>query len=125
MIMSSVQITMKDMPFSQALENHIRLKAQKLTLYTHRINSCKVVVEVPQKHKRQGKLFSIHIDLTVPGKELAVNHKQNEDVYIAIRDAFNAIERQLEKYVQKRSGYVKHHENYLLAVSSDVNDTAA
>lgn len=111
MLMLSVQVTMKDIPFSQALENHIRIKAQKLTLYSQKIHSCKVVVEVPQKHKRQGKLFSVHIDLMVPGKELAVNHKQNEDIYIAIRDAFCAIERQLEKYVQKRSGYVKHHEN--------------
>lgn len=108
--MLSVQITMKDIPSSQAIENHIRLKAQKLALYTHKINSCKVFVEVPQKHKRQGKLFSVHIDVKVPGKELATSHKENEDIYIAIRDAFHAIERQLEKYTEKRSGHVKSHE---------------
>lgn len=108
--MLSVQVTMKDMPSSPALENHIKLKAQKLQLFTDKITSCKVIVEVPQKHKRQGKIFGVHIDLVVPGKELVVSHKQSEDVYIAIRDAFNALERQLEKYVEKRSGHVKHHE---------------
>lgn len=111
-LMLSVQVTMKDIPSSQTLENHIRLKAQKLTLYTRKINSCRVVVEVPQKHKRQGKLFSVHIDVTVPGKELASSRKENEDIYIAIRDAFLAIERQLEKYWKKRSGHVKHHEDF-------------
>jgi ribosomal subunit interface protein len=110
--MLSVQVTMKDIPSSQTLENLIRFKAQKLTLYTRKINSCRVVVEVPQKHKRQGKLFSVHIDVTVPGKELASSRKENEDIYIAIRDAFLAIERQLEKYSQKRSGHVKHHESF-------------
>lgn len=118
--MLSVQITMKDISSSESLENHIRLKAQKLTLYAHKINSCRVVVEVPQKHKRQGKLFSVHIDVTVPGKELAVSHHENEDIYIAIRDAFSAIERQLEKYQQKRAGHVKHHENF-----ENLNDSVA
>lgn len=124
--MFSVQVTMKDIPASQALENHIRLRAHKLALYTQKINSCRVVVEVPQKHKRQGKLFSVHIDVTVPGKELAVNHKQNEDIYIAVRDAFLAIERQLEKYVQKRSGHIKHHDTQEPHIDlSDISDSAA
>ncbi len=128
MPMLSTQITMKDIPSSQAIENHIRLKAQKLTLYAPKINSCRVVVEVPQKHKRQGKIFSVHIDVTVPGKELAVSHQENQDIYVAIRDAFNAIERQLEKYAQKRSGHVKTHNNpRQLAADSqtDINDSVA
>jgi ribosomal subunit interface protein len=123
--MLSVQVTMKDIPSSQTLENLIRFKAQKLALYTRKINSCRVVVEVPQKHKRQGKLFSVHIDVTVPGKELASSRKENEDIYIAIRDAFLAIERQLEKYWQKRSGHVKHHESFDNLSSTDASDTAA
>ena len=109
--MLTVQVTFKDIPNSQALETHIKEKAQKLTQFYQRINSCRVVVEVPQKHKHQGKLFSVNIDLTVPGKELAVTHKQNEDVYIAIRDAFHALERQLEKYARRRRGDVKVHEH--------------
>ena len=119
--MLSVQITMKDIPSSFAIENHIRIKAQKLRLHSRKINSCRVVIEVPQKHKRQGKLFSVHIDVTVPGKELAASHHENEDIYIAIRDAFCAIERQLEKYSQKRNGHVKHHQTF----EDDLSDSAA
>lgn len=109
--MLAVQVTIRDIPNSQALENHIKERAQKLIQFYQRINSCRVVVEVPQKHKRQGKLFSVNIDLTVPGKELVVNHKQDEDVYIAIRDAFHAIERQLEKYACRRRGDIKNHDS--------------
>jgi ribosomal subunit interface protein len=110
--MLPVKITIRDIPNSQILENHIREKFQKLQHFFQRIQSCKVVVEVPQKHKHQGKLFGVRIDLVVPGKELVVNHKKDEDVYIAIREAFHAILRQLEKYAERRRGDVKMHENF-------------
>lgn len=108
--MQPVQITIRDFPHSSVLEDHIRKKADKLSQYYHHINSCRVVITFSQKHKHQGKLYSVHIDLTVPGKELAVNHKQDEDIYVAIRDAFNALKRQLESYICKRRGDVKTHE---------------
>ena len=108
--MQSIQVTIRDMPFSHSLEDHIKKKAQKLDHFYRRIQSCKVVVDLPQKHKRQGKLFRVRIDMFVPGKELVVNHKQDEDVYVAVRDAFHALERQLESYVSKRRGDVKHHD---------------
>lgn len=106
----SVQVTIRDIPHSNALEDHILNKAEKLTQYCQRINSCRVVIDQCQKHKHQGKLFNVKIDLTVPGKELVVNRKMNEDVYVAIRDAFDAILRQLETYVRKHRGQVKKHE---------------
>lgn len=111
--MLPVQITIRDMPISPALESAIRKKAEKLLKYYDRICSCRVVIEVPQKHKHQGKLFNVRIDLTVPGKELVVNRKQDEDVYIAIRDAFYAIGRQLEEHSRKRHGRVKSHNGVL------------
>jgi ribosomal subunit interface protein len=107
--MQAVQIVIRDLPASQALEEHIRKKAEKLSLHCRNILSIQVAIEVPQKHKRQGKLFRVRIDLTVPGKELVVNRKLDEDVYIAIRDAFQAVVRQLESYSSIRRGDVKNH----------------
>lgn len=107
--MLPIQITVRDTSSSDALEDCIRKKAIKLTQFYPRINSCRVVVDSPQKHKRQGKLYGVHIDLTVPGKEIAVNHKHNEDVYIAIRDAFIAAKRQIEEYASKQRGDIKKH----------------
>lgn len=108
--MLPVQITIRDLPNSPALESHIRKKAQKLNQFYQRIGSCRIVITIPQKHKHQGKLFCVRIDLTVPGKELVVNRKLDQDIYIAIRDAFNAVERQLENYSRKQKGHVKTHE---------------
>lgn len=111
--MLPVQITVRDLPATSAIESHIRKKADKLRRFFNRICSCRVVIELSQKHKHQGKLFNVRIDLAVPGKELVVTRKNNEDLYIAVRDAFNAVARQLEEYSRKRHGRVKTHEDVL------------
>jgi ribosomal subunit interface protein len=108
--MMPVQVTIRDLPHSQAIENHIRMKAEKFH-HSDRINQFKVVVTLPQKHKHNGKLYCVRIDLTVPGREIIVNRQVAEDVYVAIRDAFNALSRQLENHVRRRRGEVKTHTN--------------
>lgn len=106
-----LQITLRDMPASPAVETRIREKAEKLNRHFDRIMGCRVVVEMPQRHKHQGKLHCVHIDLTVPGSEIAVNRVENEDVYVAIRDAFSAAQRQLDDYAARQRGDVKSHRN--------------
>jgi len=111
--MLPVQITIRGMSISSAIETTIRKRAEKLNRFHNRISSCRIMVEFPQKHKHQGKLYKVKIDITVPGKELVASRKMSEDVYIAIRDAFNAIVRQLENYSRKQHGHVKTHNDVM------------
>src|SRR5687768_3756047 len=104
-----LQITTRDIPHSEALENHIRQKAEKLETFYPQIMGCRIVVEVPHKHKHQGNLFNVRLDITVPGKELVVTREPNEDVYVALRDAFDAAKRQLEDYGRRQRGEIKAH----------------
>lgn len=106
-----LELTLRDIPESPAVEARIREKTAKLERFHDRITSCRITVESPQHRKRQGKLYSVHIDITVPGGgELVVNRAQDEDVYVAIRDAFNAATRQLEDHNRVRRGEVKRHD---------------
>ncbi len=105
-----LQITLRDMPASAVLEDHIRDKAAKLEQFYPPLIGCRVVVELPHKHKQHGKLFNVRIDLTVPGSEIAINRDQSEDVYVALRDAFDAANRKLEDYGRRQRGDVKTHE---------------
>jgi len=112
---SPLQITFRDMDPSAAIEERIREKATKLDTVYDRIMSCRVVIQAPHRHHHKGKLYNVHIDLTVPQGELIVSRdpKDNhahEDVYVAIRDAFRAAERQLEDYARRQRGLVKTHE---------------
>ena len=76
--MLSVQITVRDFPTSKSLEDQIHKHAEKLTLFCKNITSCHVMVESSQRHKHQGKLYCVHIDVLVPRKKkLAVTHKKD------------------------------------------------
>lgn len=105
-----LQITIRDVEHSEALETHIRDKAKKLDEFFNHIMSCRVVVEMPHKHQRQGKQFNVRIDIGVAGGEIAINRDHAEDVYVALRDAFDVAKRQLEDYARKLRGDVKKHE---------------
>ena len=106
---SPLQITTRDVPHSEALENHIRQKAAKLETFYPHITGCRVVVEVPHKHKHQGRQFNVRLDITVPGDELVVNRESDGDVYVALRDTFDAARRQLESFGSRQRGAVKTH----------------
>jgi ribosomal subunit interface protein len=104
-----LQITTRDIPHSEALDDHIRQKVAKLETLYPSIMGCRVVVEVPHKHKQQGRQFNVRLDITVPGGELVVNREADGDVYVALRDAFDAAKRQIEDYGRRQRGDVKKH----------------
>ncbi len=110
-----LQVTFRDFPPSDAITASIRKHADKLDLVYDRIMSCRVVVEAPHRHHHKGNLYQVRIALTVPHKELVVNreppaHQAYEDLYVAIRDAFAAAQRQLRAYAQRHRHQVKSHE---------------
>lgn len=110
-----LQITFRHMSSSPAVESAIRKHAERLEHFSNRIMGCHVIVDAPHHHQRQGKLYSVRIDLTVPGEEIPVTHSgpldhAHEDIYVAIRDAFNTAGRLLEDHMRRFRGAVKVHE---------------
>lgn len=104
-----LQITIRGIPHSEALESRIREKAEKLDEFFDHITSCRIVVGEPHKHQRQGKEFNVRIEIGVPGRELVATRDHDEDIYVALRDAFDAVKRQLEDYARQLRGDVKTH----------------
>ena len=131
-----LQITFRNMPRSNAIEENIREKAAKLDSLFDGITSCRVIVEAPHRHHYKGKAYVVRIDMTVPGGELVINrapkrldaakptdpedletdlaesqeptkHAAHQEVYVAIRDAFNAAGRKVRDYPRRRRGKQK------------------
>jgi len=107
------QITFRGMSSSAAIDTNLRSRIDKLNEFYDHIMNCRVMVETSHRH-HQGNLYHIRIDLTVPGSELVANrdppeHQENEDIHVAIRDAFDAAERELKDYAQCQRGDVKTH----------------
>lgn len=110
-----LQITFRHIERSDALEMKIRERVEELEQFCGEIMSCHVVIEMAHQHHHQGNLFQIRIDLRVPGKELVVSrhpdkHHAHEDPYVVVRDAFDAMKRQLEEAMRVRRREVKTHD---------------
>lgn len=105
-----LQITSRDFDLTDAIKAEIMEKAIKLEKFYDRITRCRIVVETPHRHHHEGKLYNVHIYITLPGGELIIKREPDEDLYVAIRNSFNAAKRKLEDYSRRQRGDVKHHE---------------
>lgn len=134
-----VQITYRNVAPSATIDASVMEKAEKLGVFYDRIMSCRVILEAPHRHHQKGKLYHIRINLAVPGGEVTVKHEPKRivgslalrqkipevaltatrepskysahgDIYVALRDAFDAARRKLQDYARARRGAVKVHE---------------
>ena len=99
-----LQITLRNLPASPALTERIRAKVEKLEAMGRRIVSCSVTVDARHRHQHQGREFTVRVDLRVPGHEIVVTRDHHEDVYVALRDAFDIAVRETEEQTQDRAG---------------------
>jgi ribosomal subunit interface protein len=104
-----LQITIRHMAHSHALTARVREEVRKLGGFDPDIVSCRVVIEQQDRHNSQGRSFNVRIVLGVAGHELIVNHDQDQDVYVALRDAFASLTRRLEDVGRRRGGTFKKH----------------
>lgn len=110
-----LQITFRDVPHSDAVEKAIRERAAKLERFSDCIISCRVIVHEPHRRRQQGDHFGLTIDVTIPGAELAVGYggndqrQEHENFYVAMRDSFKAIERQLKDAMALKRRETKLH----------------
>jgi ribosome-associated translation inhibitor RaiA len=110
--MEPLEIHFLEMPrsLSEAVEAKIRERADHLSRFSGEILKCQIWIESPHGHHRKGRLYGVRIRLTVPGEEIAIETQPTEDdVYVSIRDAFDAARRKLEDYARRRRGKVKAH----------------
>jgi cold shock CspA family protein/ribosome-associated translation inhibitor RaiA len=110
-----LQITFRGIPPSDAVEARIRKKMGKLEKLYDRIMACRVMVETPHRRHAHGKLYHVRIDLAVPGGVLVINREPHErhaheDVYVAIRDAFSAMQRKLQEHLARYQEAAKPRE---------------
>ena len=110
-----VNITFRHMDSSPAVETRVRELANHLGVFSDRIQSCRVVVDSPHRHHHQGKVFNVKVQLGLPGEDVVVDMERpqrdgHEDVYVVLRDAFDAAKRQLQPRMSSLRGDERRHE---------------
>ena len=111
-----LQISFKNCRPTLAIQNKLFEHIQKLERHYSPIISCRVSIEKPHRRKRHGNSYDVKIHLTAPGKDLFAGKTPNinpthDDVYVAIRDAFDNIERQLATHFEHLRREIKSHQS--------------
>ena len=133
MALIPTQVTSRGLAHPEALEAEIRQRVDWLEQFYPGIVRCRVLVEVPHRHRRRGRHFHVRIDLTIPGRDpIVVSHepslhgglKDVEDAtarkdaeidnvhrhrLVAIREAFDVARRLLEDAAREQRHAVKTH----------------
>jgi ribosome-associated translation inhibitor RaiA len=121
-----LEIVIRNMEHSPALEARIRSFAARLETFSPHIIHCHVVVEAPHRHQHQGRHFDVTVRITVPGDEIVIQRVDptdhtHEDVYVALRDAFKAARRRLQDYERRHRQQVKFHADALQGRVSEID----
>lgn len=108
------QVSFDDLPVDERIRDAALDHIAQLERLSDRITGCHVVIAQPHRHHREGRLYSVRVDLVVPGGEIVVNRDHHldhahEDVYVALRDSFLAARRRLEDHVRRLRGAEKTH----------------
>jgi cold shock CspA family protein len=134
MTLIPTQVTFRGLDVSDALEADIHERVAWLEQFYAGIVRCRVLVELPHRHRHDGRHFHVRVELTVPGADpIVVSHepslhgrlKDVEDpahhkesdiesvhryAHVAVSQAFDVARRRLEDIARERRGTVKAHE---------------
>jgi ribosomal subunit interface protein len=105
-----IQLDFHHMDRSDALEQAIRERADKLDKFHPAITNLHVAVTQETRHKSKGRLFKVKLDVHVKGKSFAITQQGDEDAFVAARDAFDAATRLLDDELDTARGFVKQHQ---------------
>ena len=134
MTLIPTQVTFRGLEQDKALEDDVRERVAWLEQFYTGIVRCRVVVEVPHRHRLDGRHFHVRVEVTVPGgPPIVVNHEpslhgRSQDAAVeahhkddeidgvrrhatvAVHEAFDAARRRLEDFAREERGNVKVHD---------------
>lgn len=127
------QVTFRGLRHSAELEAEVLQRVARLEQFYGGVVRCHALVELPHRHRQDGRQIHVRLELTVPGRAPIVvsrepslhadvkdvegdaHHKKtsietaHRHAIVAIRDAFDVARRRLEDVAREQRGAVKTH----------------
>jgi ribosome-associated translation inhibitor RaiA len=89
-------------------DRRIRARLKALEQFYPDIMSCALIAEQTHGHQLEGMIYRVAIAVTVAGGEIIADHDHHnkhahEDFFVAIEDAFDALEKALKSHAMGKS----------------------
>ena len=101
-------ITYRNVPADPQIETLVRREAAKLERHGRRLVSCRVAIEQPQQHQRDGNRFRVRLTIGAGLRQPIVvtrepgDHDMHQSLRTIVQEAFRAARRQLEDTIDAR-----------------------
>lgn len=95
-----ITITGRKIDLTPAIEEYINKKINGLDKFYNQIIRAHVVVGVESKHHLKGQIFLAECKLEIPGNDIFIS-KTKEDLYAAVDELREQLERELKKHKVK------------------------
>ena len=109
-----IEVSFLDMRPSKALYDDISRHALQLERFAPTLTDCRITVRHSQMRHHQGNHYRVLAQASLPGHRFEAGRETGNDThadaYVAVRDTFAALRRQLQDFQRVRRGEVKHHE---------------
>lgn len=107
LVIHDAKVVFRGIGHSPALVEAVHKRLEKLERFSEDIQSLRVVLDSPHKNHHKGKVYHVGIEALIPSHDIVVTNDQHdnhshEDLYVALRDAFNALERRLKAVYKKQ-----------------------
>lgn len=106
-MLKPLDIRYRHMSPSPALTARIHAEVDELERLCGDLISCRVTIEQPHHHHRQGNKFRVLVDVHAAGTDLVVgnthtDHGRAEDAYRAVAEQFDIVRRRLHELIERR-----------------------
>jgi putative sigma-54 modulation protein len=104
-----VEVHFQGLQKSEAIEQRVREKVAKLEKHCGRMTSCRVVLEAAQRNAQKPKVYNIKVEIGIPRqRSIVIRHERvgshaNEELVMALREAFEAALRKIDEVAIKRA----------------------
>ncbi|MEX2224289.1 MAG: HPF/RaiA family ribosome-associated protein [Candidatus Rokuibacteriota bacterium] len=108
-----VEITFRNTPHLEDIDTLVRHEAAKLERYGQTLVSCRVAIEQPQRHPRDGNRYRVRLSIGAGLQKPIVvareprHSEMHEDLRTIILGAFRAARRQLQSETERQRGETK------------------
>lgn len=101
-----VEVVPHDVVITPEVQEYLQQRVGRLPEFYDRILSSRVVLRGETRHHQTGGPFSVHLYIDVPQRVVTVTRQQRDNLHVAIREAFDAAQRQLQDLARKQRGDV-------------------
>jgi putative sigma-54 modulation protein len=101
-----IDIKGTNMELTEAIKDYVNEKIGGLEKFFDNIIEAKVEVGKTSNHHQKGDVFRAEVNLDVPEKYVLRAEAVREDLYMAINEVKDDLQRQIKKYKEKIRGNV-------------------